>query len=299
MQRFTSNSVLASEIASFLKKELHGKDIVIYAPCNLLTIKDNSLLAIDDITSDMLSKIKTFREILVMTKYPVKDEEITYIRTDNPILDLIKTIDEFYVVQIPPTIDVSAKVDKEAKIGSNVTIMSGCVIGSKVTIGDNCVISYNTIITGEVKIGNNCMIKPNAVIGSEIFNFVSSDDGLKQFPQIGRIILEDDVVIGSNTTIENGSLSDTTIRKGAKVDDLVNIGSDSVVGENTMVAAGAVISRNVTIANNCWLAPNVSIIDNAKIGSASTIGIGSVILHDVEPSTTVAGNPAKILSLKE
>ena len=299
MLKLISNSVLASEIAEFLGKEISGEDIVIYNPSNCDNIKDNTMLYIE--SPEIIKKVDLsgHSEILLFVKNEISGyDNIVQIVTEEPLNDFLKTIEKFFTIEIPQIIHEKATIEKGAKIGKEVKISAGCYIGADVEIGEGTVIWENSIIKGKVKIGKNCNIKSNSTIGSDVFNFVFTNDRWEQFPQIGEIMIEDDVWIGANSSVEKGTMGDTIIKKGTRVDDLVQIGSNCFIDENCLIAAGSIISRDVKIGKNCFIAPNVSIRDRVKIGDNVTIGIGAVVIKDVKPDITVAGNPAKELIKK-
>ncbi len=299
MFKLATNSVLASEIAEYLGREFHGEDIVIYWPSSPESVSDNSLFYSMDIKKINMERIEGKEEVLALLDAdPGEDFPADYIISENPELDFIKVVDKFFSASITPVIHDKAVIESGARIGENVSVYAGAYIGPDVEIGDNTVISQNVVITGNVRIGKNCVIKANATIGSEIFNFAKSEEEWAQFPQVGKIIIEDNVWIGANSTVEKGTLTDTFIGHGAKIDDLVQIGSGASIGENVIIAAGTILSKNIHVDKNAWISTNVSVRDDIKIGKDSVIGMGSVVIGNVNPGTTVAGNPAKILEKK-
>lgn len=299
LYKLNSNSILASEIAEFLGKEMVGNEIAIYGPGNSEDIMDNTIIFTDKLDLNKISVISSKSEVLVLAREVEKhgeDIEITYILTGNPELDFVKVIKRFFFNEVRPLIYENAVIENGAKIGKNVTIHSGAYIGKDVTIGDNTVVLQNVCISGNVRIGKNCLIKSSSTIGSDIFKFVFDGDKWEQFPQIGKIVIEDNVWIGANTTIEKGSLTDTVIKKEVRIDDLVQIGSGCFINSKSIIAAGSVLCSNVTIGENCWIAPNVSILENIKISSNSKIGLGAVVIKNVGENELVVGNPAKTLT---
>lgn len=298
MRKMISNSVLASEIADLLKKPLHGEDVVVYGPSTFNHIDDHVLVYLASKENLEVAQLADHDEVLVLT-----DKELgvtfkgSYIVTPEPELDFVKSVNHFFSESITPKIQSSAVIEEGAKLAANVTVMNGCFIGADVEIDSDTVIFHNAVISGKVRIGKNSIIKANSTIGSDIFHFVRGQDGgWVQFPQVGKVVIGDNVWIGANTTIEKGSLSDTIIRDGVKIDDLVQIGSSSVIEADSIVAAGAVICNDVHIGQKCWIAPNASIRENVAIKDGATVGLGAVVLHDVEAKSTVVGNPAKVIT---
>ena len=143
---------------------------------------------------------------------------------------------------------------------------------------------------------NNVTIEHGAVIGSDGYGYSRAKDGkIEPFPHIGGVHIEDDVYIGANTCIDRGSLGDTVIGKGSKIDNLVHIAHNVIIGENVMVIANSMIAGSVNVRNNSWIAPSASILNQKSIGEGSTVGIGAVVLKDVEAKTVVSGVPARPL----
>jgi UDP-3-O-[3-hydroxymyristoyl] glucosamine N-acyltransferase len=187
-----------------------------------------------------------------------------------------------------------AYISAGCTIGQNVKIYPHTYIGENVMIGDNTVIYAGVKIYPNTKIGKNCAIHAGAVIGSEGFGFAPQADGsFKNIPQLGNVVLEDEVSIGANTTIDRSTLGSTIIRKGAKLDNLIQIGHNVEIGKNTVMAAQVGIAGSTKIGDNCMLggqaglAGHISIADYTKIGAQS--GLNASIK---EPNTTVLGAPA-------
>jgi UDP-3-O-[3-hydroxymyristoyl] glucosamine N-acyltransferase len=299
MLKLVSNSVLASEIAELLNKPLIGNDIVIYGPANIENLQNNSLIYIEDYRDYERINFSKYDEVLILTNALLKEsDKYSFIQIDKPSIALIKIVEKYFTISIENQIHSKAIIEEGAKIGKNVLISSGCYVGSDVRIGDNSIVWDNTIIKGKTTIGNNCVIKSNSTIGSDIFNFILDEEQWIQFPQIGEILIEDDVWIGASTTIEKGTIGNTIIKKGVRIDDLVQIGSNCNIGEKTVIAAGSILSRDVKIGKQSWIAPNVSIRDRIIIADNVMVGIGSVVINNISEGSTVVGNPAKLINKK-
>jgi len=204
---------------------------------------------------------------------------------------------KFFRAEIETGVHTMASVHPETIIGKNASIAAGVVIEQNVTIGDNCIIEPNVYIHPGTVIGSNVYIKANAVIGGNGFGYVKNDEGsFDHVPHFGKVIIKDDVHIGSNTCIDRGSLSDTIIGKGVKVDNLVHIAHNVEIGEHTLVIACAMVAGSVKIGSNAWIAPAASIKNGLTIGSRTTVGMASLVLKSVEDGKTVAGVPAKELT---
>lgn len=179
-------------------------------------------------------------------------------------------------------------VHPTASIGRNV------VLGKGVVIGEGARILHNVVIQDEVSIGARSIVKSCAVVGEDGFGFERDTDGKAlRLPHLGRVIIEDDVEIGSLTTVCRGTLGDTRIRRGAKIDDHVHIAHNVDVGEDAFVIACAEISGGVRIGAQAWVAPNASVLNQLKIGTKAVVGLGAVVVRNVDDRSIVAGNPAK------
>lgn len=187
-----------------------------------------------------------------------------------------------------------AYVGKNCQLGKNVKIFPQAYIGDNVRIDENTVVYAGTKIYENTIIGKNCTIHAGAVIGSEGFGFAPQKDGTyKNIPQLGNVILEDNVSIGANTTIDRATIGNTLIKQGTKLDNLIQIAHNVVVGKNTVIAAQAGISGSSKIGDNCaiggqvGLAGHIDIADEVKIGAQS--GLNSSIKQKGE---IVLGSPA-------
>ena len=187
-----------------------------------------------------------------------------------------------------------AYIGDNAKIGNNVKIHSGVVLGSNVTVGDNSVLHPGVTIYHDCVIGKSVTIHSGSVIGSDGFGFAPLTDGsYKKIPQIGNVILEDLVEIGANVTIDRATMGSTIIKKGVKLDNLVQIAHNVEIGDNTVMAAqvgvsgSAKIGKNVMIGGQAGIAGHISIADGTKINGKS--GVAKTIK---EENTSVTGNPA-------
>ena len=144
--------------------------------------------------------------------------------------------------------------------------------------------------------GKNVQIGDNCSIGNDGFQYIKDVDGsLIKFPHFGNVILEDDVEIANNTCIDRGALSNTIIRRGVKIDNLVHIAHNVEIGENTQVIALSMIEGSVKIGKNCWISPSSCIKNKIMIGDNVIIGMGAVVIKDVESNSVMIGNPAKLL----
>lgn len=243
-------------------------------------------------------------------KHPVS---ATLVRVENPYESFAKLLD-LYAANVPRKNGISpqASIDESATIGSQVYIGAFAVIDQGATIGDGTQIYPQTYIGDNVKIGQNCKIyagvkiyqecilednvtiHSGTIIGGDGFGFAPTEDGtFRKIPQIGNVIIEKDVEIGANTCIDRATMGSTVIKSGVKLDNLIQIGHNVVVGENTVMAAqcgiagSTKIGRNVMMGGQVGVIGHLTIADNVKVGSQSGIG------HNVEKEGEVLlGSPA-------
>jgi UDP-3-O-[3-hydroxymyristoyl] glucosamine N-acyltransferase len=187
-----------------------------------------------------------------------------------------------------------AYIGENVKIGNNVKIYPHCYIGDNVVIGDNCTFFSGVKIYHDCVIGNDCTIHASTVIGSDGFGFApNSENNYKKVPQIGNVVIEDHVEIGSNTSIDRATLGSTIIRKGVKLDNLIQIAHNVEVGENTVMAGGAFIAGSTKIGKNVMVGGQAGVIGHLKVADGVKIagqsGVGSNIEKEGE---IVQGSPA-------
>ena len=190
-------------------------------------------------------------------------------------------------------------VGRNCQIGSNVKIYPQAYVGNNVRIGDNTIIYPGVRILDNCVIGRNCVIHPNAVIGSEGFGFAPQPDGTyKTIPQLGNVILEDNVNVGSNTTIDCATMGSTIIRQGAKLDNLIQIAHNVEIGKNTVIAAQTGVSGSTKLGDNCIIAGQVGFAGHLTIANGTKVGAQSGVGKSVEEEgTSLNSSPA--FGLKE
>ena len=188
-------------------------------------------------------------------------------------------------------IEPSCVVGPNASIGEGSHILAGSVIGANVQIGRNCTIGPSATIT-HTFIGDGVIIHPGVAIGQDGFGFAMGPSGHKKVPQIGRVIIQDDVEIGANTTIDRGANRDTIIGEGSKIDNLVQIGHNVVLGRHCIIVGLVGISGSATLGDFVVVAGQAGIIGHVTVGSGAQIGGGSGVHRDVEPGEKIMGYPS-------
>lgn len=184
-------------------------------------------------------------------------------------------------------------IGKNVTIGNDVKIYPNTFIGDNVVIGNNCVFFAGVRIYSETEIGANCVIHSGSIIGSDGFGFAPHDDGTySKIPQIGNVILEDDVEVGSCTTIDRATLGSTIIRKGVKLDNQIQIAHNVEIGENTVIAAQTGVAGSTKIGKNCMIGGQVGVAGHLTIGNNVRIQAQSGIGKNIKDGEIIQGSPA-------
>ena len=193
-------------------------------------------------------------------------------------------------------VEPGAVIGPEARIGAGTTIAAGTVIGYRVHIGRGCYIGPNASVTHAL-IGNNVTLHAGVAIGQDGFGFAMGRTGHAKVPQIGRVIIQDGVEIGANTTIDRGALRDTVIGEGTKIDNLVQIGHNVVIGRHCIIVAQTGISGSAELGDFVALGGQVGVVGHVKIGAGAQIAASSNVRADVPPGVRWGGTPAKPVRL--
>ncbi|MBF0619071.1 MAG: UDP-3-O-(3-hydroxymyristoyl)glucosamine N-acyltransferase [Candidatus Omnitrophica bacterium] len=235
------------------------------------------------------------------------------IQTDNPsfafskVLGLIKEYTTPKLMGIHPSAVVHPEavlgegvglgphvvVEKDARIGRNTVICAGTYIGTKTVLGDNCLIYPNVTVREEVIIGNNVIIHSGTVVGSDGFGYAQVGDIHVKIPQMGTVVIEDDVEIGACVTIDRARFDKTLIGQGTKIDNLVQIAHNVQIGKNCILIAFAGIAGSATIGDNAIIAGQVGVAGHVSVGSRAVVAAQSGITKDVPAGTMMFGTPAE------
>jgi UDP-3-O-[3-hydroxymyristoyl] glucosamine N-acyltransferase len=232
---------------------------------------------------------------------------------ENPFMLFGKILQ--YIAQLkrqqPSGIHANATVSASAKIGHGVTIGPGAVICDEVEVGDRAIISANTYIGQRSIVGTDCVLHPNvvimedvtlgerviihggAVVGSDGFGYLQHDHTHIKIPQVGEIVIGDDVEIGAAATIDRAAIDTTTIGRGTKIGDLAHIGHNCKVGEDVLLLPTVAVSGSVSIGNRAVLAGRAGTSDNITVGEDAVLGGTCVAYKDVNPGAVMWGNPAR------
>lgn len=255
----------------------------------------------------------TQSSIVLVNRDFVPEEKVnaTLIKVDNAYESLAKLL-QLYEMSKPKRtgIDSLAFIAPTAKIGKDVYIAPFACIGDNAEIGDNTVIHPHVTVGGGAKVGNNCILYSGAtiyhdcrvgnncilhsgcVIGADGFGFAPTPNGFDKIPQIGIAILEDNVEIGANTCVDRATMGATIIRKGVKLDNLIQIAHNVEVGENTVMASQVGIAGSTKVGQWCMFGGQVGLAGHIKVGDKVNIGAQSGIPSDVKSDSTIMGTPA-------
>lgn len=196
--------------------------------------------------------------------------------------------------QVPAGIDPRAFVDPSARLGADVTVAAFAWIGPEVVVGDGSIVHPHAVLHSRTVVGRRCIVNAHVVLGGRGFGFVRDDDGAwVHFPQVGRVVLEDDVEIQAGSLVDRPALGETVVRRGTKIDNLVHVGHGARVGPHAIVAACSEIGASVVVDEGAWIGPHVCSLENIHVGRDARVGLGAVLLDDVAPGATVAGAPAE------
>ena len=191
------------------------------------------------------------------------------------------------------TIGAHVVVEDDARIGERTRILPGSYIGFRTKIGSDCLVYPNVSVREDCEIGDRVIIHCGTVIGSDGFGFTKK--GLKniKIPQIGKVVLEDDVEIGANAAIDRATVGITKISRGTKIDNLVQIAHNVVIGEDSILVAQVGVSGSTEVGNNVTLAGQAGIIGHIKIGDNVRVGAQAGVTKSIQPGISVSGYPAR------
>ncbi|MDP2024906.1 UDP-3-O-(3-hydroxymyristoyl)glucosamine N-acyltransferase [Sulfuriferula sp.] len=222
------------------------------------------------------------------------EQDVTLLVTANARLAFMRAARTFFTHRGPAAgVHPSAVVASDAVVDPTAYIGPGVVVGAGSRIGPDAIIHPNVVIYDRVTIGARVIVNAGTVIGADGFGYERNEAGeLEKFPHLGGVVIEDDVEIGSNTSIDRGTLGDTVIRQRARIDNQVHIAHNVVVGEDAAIIAQAMVGGSVVIGPRAWLAPAAVVMNQVAVGADATIGLGAVVVKMVLDGQTVMGSPA-------
>ncbi|MBN1969816.1 MAG: UDP-3-O-(3-hydroxymyristoyl)glucosamine N-acyltransferase [Candidatus Delongbacteria bacterium] len=247
------------------------------------------------------SNFKTDRDISLLkaeNPYATFTKLLIFMNPEKPLvksgINKLTEIDNSVQIDENPAIGAFVSIGENTRIGKNVVIMSNVSIDRDVTIGDNVLIYSNVSIRNGSVIGNNVILQNNCVIGSDGFGFAMQNDSqYGKIPQVGIVILEDNVEIGANTVVDRATLGSTIISKGTKLDNLIQVAHNVKIGSNTVIAAQTGISGSTKIGNNCMIGGQVGFVGHITVGNNVMIGAQAGVNGNVKEGSVVTGTPVR------
>ena len=185
-----------------------------------------------------------------------------------------------------------AYIGENAKVGKNCQIYPNAYVGDNVTIGDGCILYPHTTVYQGCKVGNGCILHAGSVIGADGFGFAPEGEDYKKIPQLGNVVLEDNVEVGANTTIDRAVMGSTIIHRGVKLDNLIQIAHNVEVGENTVMAAQVGVAGSTKIGSHCMFGGQVGLAGHIHIADHVVFGAQAGVISDIKEAKTVLGAPA-------
>lgn len=262
--------------------------------------------------SNFIYTTKASVAIVATTFEPTQTLDITLIRVEDPYKSFTQLLEYYNQVKLmksgieqPSVISENvtygenlylgsfAYLGKNVKIGENVKIYPNTFVGDNVVIGNNTILFAGVRVYSESIIGQNCTIHSGTIIGSDGFGFAPLEDGTyKKVPQIGNVILEDNVEIGANSTIDRATLGSTVIKKGVKLDNHIQIAHNVEIGENTVIASQTGVAGSTKIGKNCIIGGQVGIVGHITIGNNVRIQAQTGVGRNVKDGEAIQGSPA-------
>lgn len=286
-----------------ISKYVSGKIFHVYRPASLDNPKNNSVMFITKKFMKYVEALEKCEQCLVYWPKEIyvpnsiaerhaimlcDDTRAEYCRfyRDNKIT-YYPEVEEYEIVN-------GAYIAKGAQIGENCKIFPGAYIGSEVNIGNNVYIGSGAKLMGEISVGNNVIIRENAVLGADGLSTNRDEEGKAlTMPQFGGVVIEDDVQIGALTIIGRGAIDNTVIGRGSKIDNSCFISHNVHMGEDTFVVGESIMFGSSSTGKQAYISGNSCIRDGIHIGEKALVGMGAVVVKQVEDGKIVKGNPAK------
>ena len=292
----------AQDIAQTVKGQLEGSaTAVVTSAAGLSEAGENDLSFFHNPKyADQLSKTRA-KVILVpeATNGVAMPGDKTWIRVSHPqwafaqVLELIDQARSHHPTGIHP----KAHVEPSAVVGQGTRIYPGCFIGANARIGENCLLYPNVVVREDTEVGSRVIIHAGAVLGADGYGFATQRGRHHKIPQIGRVVVEDDVEIGANVTIDRATTGETRIGAGTKIDNLVHIAHNVRIGKDCLIVAQVGIAGSTSVGERVTIGGQVGIVGHVTIGDNATIAAQSGIMNDVAPGEVLFGSPARPIKL--
>lgn len=263
----------------------------VYTTAASLLILNNDFVLQKPITATLIRVPDAYQAFATLLEfyqnYLQQDQQLSGIEQPSFVHETAKLGANVYI-------GAFAYISKNVQIGDNVKIYPNVFIGHQVTIGDNSVIQPNSTIYHNTQIGQQVVVQAGCVIGSDGFGFAPQADGsFKKVPQLGNVVIEDNVEIGANTTIDRATMGSTIIKKGAKLDNLIQIAHNVQIGNNTVIAAQSGISGSTKLGSNCMIGGQVGIVGHLQLANKTKVNAQSGVTKSISTEgKAVTGSPA-------
>jgi len=307
-------SISASELAGLIGAKVVGDSEVMV----------DGVAKIEEATDSEVTFVanKAYKKFIQQTNAAIviadecdKESDVTFLVTPDPYVSFLKALRYFHPEDERPAsgIHPSTVVGKDVTIGKNVSVGPNCVLEDNVNIGDNTILRGLSFVGKNVTIGVDCLfhsrvsvresciignrviLQDGAVIGSDGFGFAPGEEGYLKVPQVGNVVIEDDVEIGANTTVDRATLGKTTIRRGVKLDNLVQIAHNVEIGESTVMAAQGGVAGSTRIGKYSMFGGQVGINGHMRLSDGVKAAAQSGIVKDPGENQIVGGSPARLI----
>ena len=241
----------------------------------------------------------------------IKAEGMALLVCDNPYLAIAKVQTHFHVRRPEPQgVMPGASVHPDARLGAEITIHPGCVIGAGVSVGDGTILYPGVILYDDVVVGRDCtlhahsvvrercrlgdrvVLQPSSVVGSDGFGYAPDGERYYPIPQVGIVVLEDDVELGSNSSVDRAAMGETRIGRGTKIDNQVQVAHNVVMGENCILVSGTGIAGSAKVGKHCTFGGQSGVAGHLKVGDNTTVGARGAVMSDYAGGGVITGTPA-------
>lgn len=297
-------SVCITKIIAFLKESgkdfsfIGSKEIEITGFSSLSNIKEKSIIWVKKGTEELAERINEIPGLLVVCTddfYQKTNKEINTIICSTPKAVYFSILEHFFAVETEYKIEKSAVVET-SDIGENCSVGHFAFIGPNVVLGNNVKVGSHVSISNEVRIGDNSIIGAGTVIGSEGFGYYKNEEGISvKVPHYGGVVIGRNVEIGANVCIDRGTLDNTVIDDFVKIDNLCHIAHNVHIGAKSKVIAMSMLAGSSSLGESVYVAPGTLVNNQVSVGDRSVVGLGAMVLKDVEEGKVVVGAPAKVL----
>ena len=302
--------VRIDELAQFVQGQVHGSgDIEITGVASLDHAKPGDLAFITDLKLAKLAHQS--RASAFVTAQPLIDDTRPQLLTPNPLYAFSRLTHRYFVapsstagiapnivkgidVRIGPDTAIGSFVTlgDRVQLGARVTLHPGVVLGHDTIVGDDSTLHPNVTVLDGCHIGTRVVVHSGTVIGSDGFGYVQHEGQHQKIPQLGTVVIEDDVELGANVTIDRATFGSTTIKRGTKIDNQVQIAHNVYIGEDCIIVAQAGIAGSTTLQNQVMVGGQAGIVDHITIGPQAKIAAGTGVTKNVESGQTVGGHMA-------